>query len=56
MDVHVKQESAACSSGSPPQAPPPGDPAANGIEFCDVSEKDLEGEFDDFDENMDCNS
>lgn len=59
MDIHVKQEGAACSSGSPvQQAPPPSDQAANGMEFCDVSvsEKDLEGDFEDFDENMDCNS
>ena len=56
VDVHIKQEGAACLSGSPTQALPPGDQATNGMEFCDVSEKDLEGDFDDFDENMDCNS
>ena len=66
MDTHVKLEGAQNSSqspsvapppssgGPPMQAPPPSDQGTNGMEFCDVSEKDLEGGFDDVD-NMDCN-
>lgn len=62
MDVHVKQEatqlqhpsSSDVQSAGPPAEPhPPSNEGTNGMEFADVSQKDLEGGFDD--ETMDCN-
>ena len=69
IDTHVKQEDDQHPPPPPPSSsadmpshsagpPPPaesGDQATNGMEFGDVSELDLEGGFDDNDDNMDCN-